>query len=520
MINRERCRMRVKLPLVLLPLIVFSLVRAQYWIRLYDGPSHLRDELLDLALDPWGNVVVTGLTKIVVAQETVPFSLTMKYDPDGNCQWLRLQDINRGMSVACDSSGNVFVAGSKVNIKYRPDGDVVWVRNDRIFGSAVAVDRAGNAYVTGSIRDSITPIEEYAVTVKYGPDGKLQWMKVDSAGWWTVAIALDSSGNVYVAGNAPGPAYLVMKYNSDGQLLWRRGANLQGYGMSIAVAPGGDVYVTGSLGRGSYDAIATVKYSTDGEEQWVRIYNGPGWDWGYPVVIDNEGNCYVAGASGVQPGPWPQFDFVTIKYSPAGEELWVRRYDGGFNQDDVPHAIAVDSLKNVYVGGWDTPFQDTLGNYHAGYTLLKYDSMGNYLWRAIYTGPEGEGGEILAIEIGRDNNVYTAGVVFVDGNNVMRSTDACIIKYSPDGPGVAESGAGREGSLFALVPNPATRYFQVRGAVGLSVVRLYDIAGKLVRVYQAEQTGNRFALAGIPAGVYLVKLRTPVREISRKLVVR
>jgi hypothetical protein len=525
MINQEQCWSRIKLVPVLLLLIVCSPVYSQLWIRTFDGPAHWQDMYYAMALDPLGNVVATGFTQIIVAQETVPFLLTAKYDPDGNRQWLRVQDRGSGLAVACDRNGNIYVTSScteetgGLTIKYYPDGNIAWIRSDGFFfwGSDIITDRNGDIYVTGSVSDSLNPIVQYAVTVKYGSDGSLKWMRVDSTGDWTVAIGLDSLGNVYVAGDDSGPAYLVMKYSPDGRLLWRQGSNLRGYGMSIAVSPNGDVYVTGSLGSGSYDAIATVKYSSDGEEQWVRIYDGPGWDYGYPVVIDNEGNCYVAGASGTQPGPWPLFDFVTIKYSPAGEELWVRRYDGS-GKDDFPFAITTDFEGNVYIGGWSQVPQDSI-NYKADYTLLKYDPSGNLLWEARYSGPDNLGGAIYSIAIDNNNYIYTAGQVFI-GPRERYSYDACIIKYPPDGPGIAEVRAGRASAFFVLAPNPAVGYFSVTGAVGLKAVRLYDIAGKLVRVYQPVNAGSRFSLERIPAGVYLVKLQTPDREITRKLVVR
>jgi hypothetical protein len=37
------------------------------------------------------------------------------------------------------------------------------------------------------------------------------------------------------------------------------------------------------------------------------------------------------------------FDFVTIKYSPTGQEEWVATYDGPANLDDSGAAITVDS---------------------------------------------------------------------------------------------------------------------------------------------------------------------------------
>ena len=73
---------------------------------------------------------------------------------------------------------------------------------------------------------------------------------------------------------------------------------------------------------------------------------------------------------------------------------------------------------------------------------------------------------------------------------------------------------------LTLYPNPAQQSFSIRAPVAINSIRLYDIAGKLVRVYNHIEGNDRFSLAGVPAGVYLVKIQTQDNSTTQKLIVR
>ena len=61
-------------------------------------------------------------------------------------------------------------------------------------------------------------------------------------------------------------------------------------------------------------------------EEWVAIYDRPDSQRNVPaaIAVDDLGNIYVTGQTDDGCGR----DIATIKYNPAGEQLWVAIYDG------------------------------------------------------------------------------------------------------------------------------------------------------------------------------------------------
>ncbi|MES2466373.1 MAG: PQQ-binding-like beta-propeller repeat protein [Verrucomicrobiota bacterium] len=270
------------------------------WEKRYNGPANRADASAAVAMDSGGNPVVTGSSRSDSNGDGLYDNdyYTAKYAAaDGALIWeqrynglLAFGDI--ASAIAVDPAGNVVVTGSSggyYTVKYAAaDGALLWSKRYTGPGaggdsaSAVAVDGNGNVVVTGS-SVSGAPAQDFDYyTAKYAAaDGALLWEKryngAANGDDRARAVAVDAAGNVVVTGSSyETPAafdsfgdYYTAKYASaDGALLWERRYNGPANGgdsaSSLALAPNGLLAVTGSsdgdAGTGINSDVATVVY--------------------------------------------------------------------------------------------------------------------------------------------------------------------------------------------------------------------------------------------------------------------
>jgi uncharacterized delta-60 repeat protein len=396
------------------------------------GYGNSADFARAIAVDVSGNVYVTGGSSDV---NGFAFCAIVKYNSTGVQEWVQIysdpesyQDYTN--AIAVDPSGNVYVTGASgtypiydyATIKYNSAGIQQWVK--RYNGPENGHDEA-------------------------------------------YAIAVDGSDNVYVTGQSVGSGtsydFATIKYNSNGDTVWVRRYNGPGNSddeaRAIAVDDSGNMYVTGySYGSGTNYNYATIKYNSEGVEQWVQRYNGPGNDddRAYSLVVDSSGNVYVTGYS---IGSTTSYDYATIKYNSAGVQQWVQRYNGPVNGSDYAYAIANDASGNIYVTGYSE--SDSIDPHNYAYATVKYNSAGQELWVQRYDGPGNYEDVARAIVVDASGNVYVTGYSVGLGT----SYDYATIKYVQiigAGENDIASLPLAKTSGIEVYPNPARTYFTIR----------------------------------------------------------
>ncbi len=260
----------------------------------------------------------------------------------------------------------------------------------------IAVDASGNVFVAGYSRNASVPGSQDCATIAYSNAGVPRWTNsfpIPNGG--NVNLAADSTGNVFVSTSSG-----LVKYSNSGVPLWTNQT-----GGPIATDSVGNVFVT--------DSFYTAAYSSSGVLLWTNRYIGPVPNGAnaWAIAVDSSNNVLVAGGSGGS-------DYATVKYSNSGVPLWTNLYGGPGN--DTALAIAVDGSGNAFVTGssLDTNFVNS------DWVTIKYSNSGLPLWTNRYNGPGNSFEDVPAIAV--DNS----GNAFVTGNS---GGDYATIKYSNAG---------------------------------------------------------------------------------------
>jgi len=334
-------------------------------------------------------------------------------------------------------------------------------------GNGIAVDAAGNVYVTGLTESTDFP--ESSSPFQNDPRGKEEAFvtKLNPAGGGIVfstylggdgddignAVAVDSAGFVYVTGltkstNFPTPGAAVQRVFQGGEtdcfvtkltpgggeaiFSTYLGGNDRDRCTAIALDAAGNAHVVGVTKSSGFPKSGGVfrPERDGGEEGFITKYNaagsailfsmvlGGGGDDGIEdLALDSAGNIYTVGytksdrfpvtPNAVQGKRAGDSDAFASKLSPDGGSLLYSTFLGG-NNDDIARGIALDSQGNIYVTGLTNSFnfptsQGAFQRFFFGGTYDAFLTKYDAQGRGVFSTYIGGEGEDLANSIAVDS---------------------------------------------------------------------------------------------------------------------
>src|ERR1035437_7769994 len=362
------------------------------------------------------------------------------------------------LAVTTDAAGNVYATGYTLSSRGDTDCFITKLNstgttsifttlvggalgNDEAYG--IAVDSTGNIYVAGYTNSDDFPIVAVSATLaglgndafiaKVNPTGTTYLYAgfVGGSGDdFAYGLALDANNNLWIAGGTSSTTFPLSRTGAQRTLA------------------------------GGYDAFVS-EFDPNGGLLYSSYLGGTGDDFAFGLAMDAAGNVYAAGstvstdfpgtASGFQPANAGGTDAWAAKLSPSGGLLWAT-YLGG-SADDEATAIAVDGSGAAYLTG-DTTSSNfpTVKAYQGAFAGGAHDIMvakigpdGTKLVYSTYLGGSGD-------EIGNAIVVDTAGVAYVGGSSNSTNFPASFAFQSANRGGI-------DGTITAFSPAGDTLQF-------------------------------------------------------------
>lgn len=398
--------------------------------------------------DASGNTYITGAGSN--AENTQGDFVTIKVDPDGTVVWETRQKgslyaVEYGIKIHLDAAGNPIATGVSWNggdmdvltIKYdQATGAEIWSTTFDGGNSALDIPTAMDISSTGDIViGGITHTgtsAEYLV-LKYSASGQLLWSVVDSnpieSSWnEPSAIAVDESGVIGITGYAAvdgdsqgySEGYLTILYNSEGEQIWRRPflfqrlidendpnsglTNTHSAAKSIAFDANGNLIVTGTFDVSSAPRMGTIKYDSNGNEEWVKTYRAGEFNDdltnGHTIKIAGEDKIYVVGR---HTAGWVNEGLVLISYADDGQENWIDENQNIIQIQTAKIILDEDNLPIIAGIGYDDGTQDSRVR------VFKYSETGTVLnetsYLKMFSSTESMQ-NLIGLSVDNNDNVY------------------------------------------------------------------------------------------------------------------
>ncbi len=516
--------------------------------KFYQGEGEFTDKATTLA-HSGGSVFAAGY---VYSYDEDKNFCTVKYDASGNVVWQKYfngpdSDTDEPVAIEGDGAGNVYVAGRSKNadnnydmflIKYNSNGDTLWTENFD-FGllgdeevKDMVVSSTGDVYLTGLVDNDVTAATSNDfLTVKISSSGTFLWMAQFNGSAngddRAYSITLDNNENAIVVGrtwNGSDYDMQTVKYdaaNGSETLLGSYTSNLGDdvpekvlldNNGNIIVAATSDRDVTASTDRD----FLVVKYSNSGTQLWAQTYNGAGTgdDDLKDMVIDPTGNIYVTGQSDMDSTSTDNLDYTTIKFDATGTQEWVVHYNGGVSADDASEAITLLNNGNICVTGQSA--ENYMGVLNKNATTIVYSPNGSQLSLATYDGvPTGaDAGESV---------LFYNGAIYVGGYGTYTTAnqkDFLLINYDL-AVGISEHETPMSVSVY---PNPTRFQFTVSftdlGIDNNTELIVTDISGRKVFWSTPDSAVLQVLTDKWNSGVYFLQIKSSRNSFESKIIIQ
>lgn len=466
------------------------------------------DKGYGIAVDENGNAYITGET----ASSTFPTTMGVFDETYNGAQDIFLTKVNsdgstlvfstfyggsqsdKGFAIALDQTGNAYITGetrsanlpttsgsfaetmtgftSSFVAKFNVDGSQLNYAgflggSSSEIGKAVAVDSAGNAYVTGETRSTDFPV----------------------------------TPGVFNEVHRGGTDVFITKINDDGQDLGYSGllggSSIE-VGHAIAVDGEGCAYITGFTDAadfpttvGSFDPsfnqyldVFVAKLNKNADALAYATYlGGSDLDAGWAIAVGSDGSAYVAGETRSSDFPVTtgsfdeshngESDVFVCKLSPDGSELGFGSFFGG-SGFECGKGLALDLEGNAYVTGYtssvDFPvspgsFDETFNGVQDGFVFKVSADGGTLSYGSFLGDTDYDVGNGIAVDL--DGSAFVTGETFSSGFPVVKGSvqevysgggDGFLTELSVDGSALVFStfmgGSGSDkGNAVALGPD-------------------------------------------------------------------
>lgn len=319
--------------------------------------------------------------------------------------------------------------------------------------------------------------------VKIDSKGRSEWERTLGGKYDDVlhTAIITTDGNYILGGSTNSPAsedkrtdnltgdFWIVKLDQAGGVIWERTYGGEGSDdLSALVSTRDGNYIAGGNTNSSYAENGTdawlLKFDENGEVVWQQSYNVGSMDL-LSSLLENKDGSLIAGinSKGISSKKKKKEgvdDFILVKFSPEGNDLWMKNY-GSTGRDILRKAISTRD--------------------------------GGYLMAGMSNSPKASR----------------------DRNGPIGRTDFWIVK-------IVDEDKKKEAKLsIEAFPNPVDSYTNIivgyEYAKGVAIV--YDLGGRMIQEH--DITGDRTVpinLSGLPVGVYIVQIKTNVQQDGIKIV--